>query len=173
MARPSRTGGKKSEAKARNASPATGRKTTKPKRRIEPAATRVKRRSIPDPSKDLKEAREQQAATADILKVIASSPSDVQPVFEAIATSANRLIDGFSTAVLRVVGDIVHLAAYTPTDALPNALKAAFPRPLSRNGANSIGAGRDVQVDDTETEPAHTRRIWRVHAAFAAGCSRR
>ena len=89
MARPSRTGGKKSEAKARNASPAKGRKTTKTKRRIAPAATRVKRRSVSDPSKDLKEAREQQAATAEILKVIASSPIDVQPVFEAIVASAN------------------------------------------------------------------------------------
>ena len=74
MARPSRTGGKTSEAKARNASPAKGRKTTKTKPRIAPAATRVKRRSVSDPSKDLKEAREQQAATAEILKVIASSP---------------------------------------------------------------------------------------------------
>ena len=92
MTRPSRKGGKTSEAKARNASPAKGHKTTKTKRRIAPAATRVKRRSVSGPSKDLKEAREQQAATAEILKVIASSPYDVQPVFEAIAASANRLL---------------------------------------------------------------------------------
>src|SRR6478609_8006939 len=92
MARPSRTGGKTSAAKARNAGPAKGRKTTKNKRPNAPPATRVKRRSVSGPSKDLKEAREQQAATAEILKVIASSPDDVQPVFEAIASSANRLI---------------------------------------------------------------------------------
>ena len=114
MARPSRTGGKTSEAKARNASPAKGRKTTKTKPRIAPAATRVKRRSISDPSKDLKEAREQQAATAEILKVIASSPSDVQPVFDAIVANADRLIGGFSTAVYRFIDDIVSLGGVHP-----------------------------------------------------------
>ena len=85
MARPSRTGGKISEPKTRKASPLKGRKTAKPKRRIAPAATRVKRRSASGPGIDLKEAREQQAATAEILKIIASSPSDVQPVLEAVA----------------------------------------------------------------------------------------
>jgi len=66
MARPSRTGGKISEAKARNTSPAKSSKAAKPKPRIAPATTRVKRRSTSGPSKDLKEAREQQAATAEI-----------------------------------------------------------------------------------------------------------
>ena len=116
MARPSRTGGKTSEAKARNASPAKGRKTTKTKRRIAPAATRVKRRSVSGPSKDLKEAREQQAATAEILKVIASSPYDVQPVFEAIVDQRRqadrRLLDGGVPVCRRAC---VHLAAFTPS----------------------------------------------------------
>jgi GAF domain-containing protein len=57
---------------------------------------------------ETKEALERQTATADILKVIASSPSDVQPVFEAIATSANRLIGGLSTAVHSLVDDTTY-----------------------------------------------------------------
>src|SRR4051794_33145863 len=112
MTRPSRTGGKTSDAKARNASRAKGRNSMKTKGRITPVATLVKPRSVSAPNKELKEAREQQAATAEILKVIASSPSDLQPVFEAIATSANRLIGGFSTAVFRFVDDVCYLEAF-------------------------------------------------------------
>ena len=156
MARPSRTGGKTSEAKARNASPAKGRKTTKTKPRIAPAATRVKRRSVSDPSKDLKEAREQQAATAEILKVIASSPSDVQPVFDAIVANADRLIGGFSTAVYRFVGGICHLAAFTPVNpAADEMLRARFPRPIAGMWHfERAHAGEIVEFADTETEAA-------------------
>ena len=156
MARPSRTGGKKSAAKARNASPLKGRKTSKTKPRIAPAATRAKRRSISDPNKDLKEAREQQAATAEILKVIASSPGDVQPVFEAIVASANRLIGAYSTAVYRFVGGICHLEAFTPINPVADEMmRARFPRPIAGMWHfERAHAGEIVEFDDTETEAA-------------------
>ena len=132
MARPSRTGGKTSEAKARNASPAKGRKTTKTKPRIAPAATRVKRRSVSDPSKDLKEAHEQQAATAEILKVIASSPDDVQPVFDAIVANADRLIGGYSTGVYRFVDGICPPGGiYGGQSGRGRNVESRFPRPVA------------------------------------------
>ena len=164
MARPSSTGGKTSKAKASNASPAKGRKTTKTKRRIASAATRAKRRPVSGPSKDLKEAREQQAATAEILKVIASSPDDVQPVFDAIAASAKQLTRGFSTAVYQVVGDMVHLMAFTPTNAKADeALKAEWP--LHRDKVRPLALvlqGKTVQIGDAETADVQTRRIGRA-----------
>ena len=167
MARPSRTGGKISAAKARNASPAKGRKTAKPKPCIAPAATRAKRRPASDPSIDLKEAREQQAAMAEILKVIASSPSDVQPVFEAIAASAKRLIGGFSAAVFRFVADVGYLAAFTPIyPATDEAWKASFPRRLSDFlPFEWVRDGEPAQVTDTETEPA-VRDLGRLRGGY-------
>src|SRR6202023_4308741 len=81
---------------------------------------------------ETREALERQTATADILKVIASSPSDVQPVFDAIAASANRLIGGHSTAVFRFIGGAIYLAPVQPTT--PEAdeiLQSSFPQPVA------------------------------------------
>ncbi len=104
---------------------------------------------------ETKEALERQTATADILKIIASSPSDVQPVFEAIAISANRLIGGHSTAVLRFVDGVSHLAAFTPTSpAADEVLKASLPRPLADFPPFEwLRKGEAVQVADAETVP--------------------
>jgi PAS domain S-box-containing protein len=86
---------------------------------------------------ETKEALERQTATAEILNVIASSPQDVQPVFDAIAKSAYRLIGGFSTAVARVFDDVLHLVAFSSTDEAGNeALKSAFPMPVSRSNVD-------------------------------------
>ncbi|MEO7336120.1 MAG: GAF domain-containing protein, partial [Caldimonas sp.] len=103
---------------------------------------------------ETKEALERQTATADILKVIASSPSDVQPVFEAIASSSNRLVGGFSTAVFRFVEQTMHLVAFTPTTPVADdALKASFPGAIDNFPLLApLRAGSVVQIEDIEAE---------------------
>ncbi|UWU71505.1 GAF domain-containing protein [Bradyrhizobium sp. NC92] len=112
---------------------------------------------------ETREALERQTATADILKVMAASPSDVQPVFEAIATNANRLIGGFSTAVLRYIDGAAHLAAFTPTDPTGDrVLQASFPVRFAQFPPYQLVAnGAAAQLPDTELEPA-ARDIARV-----------
>jgi two-component system, NtrC family, sensor kinase len=105
---------------------------------------------------ETREALERQTATADILRVMAASPSDVQPVFDAIAANANRLIGGFSTAVLRYIDGAAHLAAFTPGDpAGDRVLQESFPVPLAQFPAHQLTAhGESAQLPDTELEPA-------------------
>src|SRR4051794_33891001 len=165
MARPSKTGGKTGRAKAREASPANGRKGTKAKHRIAAAATPAKRRSASSPSQDLKEAREQQAATAEILKVIASSPSDVQPVFEAIAASARRLMGGYSAAVFRFMEGVAYLKAFTRTT--PQAdefLQSQFPMLVSNFplAQQNVLNGETEQIPDSESGEQFQIRIARA-----------
>ncbi len=103
---------------------------------------------------ETREALERQTATADVLKVIASSPSDVQPVFDAIASSSKRLIGGFSTTVFRLIGGVLHLVAFTPTnEEADKALKSTFPRPLEDFPPMlMIQDGKTAQIADTEND---------------------
>ncbi|MBR0687971.1 GAF domain-containing protein [Bradyrhizobium manausense] len=103
-----------------------------------------------------RETLERQTATADILRVMAASPSDVQPVFDAIAANANRLIGGFSTAVLRYIDGAAHLAAFTPGDPEGDrVLRASFPVSFAQFPAYQLTAnGESAQLPDTELEPA-------------------
>ncbi len=102
---------------------------------------------------ETKEALERQTATADILKVIAASPSDVQPVFDAIAENSNKLLGGYSTMVARIDDDALHLVAFTlTTPAGDEALKRSFPIALATfPPGNAIRAGETVHIEDTET----------------------
>jgi two-component system NtrC family sensor kinase len=129
--------------------------------------TAIPEKTAADPQKTIAELQHkfdeltaQQAATADILKVIASSPGDVQPVFSAIVTSATRLIGGFSTGVYRFVDGIAHLVAFTPINpAADEALKSSFPRRLADAPLfQAVQSGEVVQIPDSEADTLPWRR---------------
>jgi GAF domain-containing protein len=60
---------------------------------------------------DLTVALQQQTATADILQAMANSPSDAQPVFDAVADRAMRLLKSWSVVVTRYDGEQLHFGA--------------------------------------------------------------
>src|SRR5262245_58725485 len=62
--------------------------------------------------RELAEARDQQAATAEILRVISSSPRDLQRVFAEIAASAARLCDAYDAVIRQVDGEVLRLVAH-------------------------------------------------------------
>ncbi len=95
------------------------------------------------------EALEQQTATAEILRVISRSPTDVQPVFDAIAQSAVRLCEAVNGGVLRFDGTLIHLAAHYGWDRALDTLRRVWPRPPDRGiaSARAILTGAVVHVD--------------------------
>ena len=91
---------------------------------------------VGDLEKRLAEALEQQTATAEILRVISQSKTDVQPVFEAIVQSAVRLCEAVSGGIYRFDGRLIHAVAelgMTPQER--RVTRGAFPRPADRGSA--------------------------------------
>src|SRR4029077_10633267 len=61
---------------------------------------------------ELKEALEQQTATSEILGVIASSPTDIQPVLDVVAENTARLCNAIDALIYRVDDETLRVAAH-------------------------------------------------------------
>ena len=75
---------------------------------------------------DLTEALEQQTATSEVLRVISSSPGDLQPVFDALLANATRLCEASYGAMWLREGDRLRIVASYGT--LPEAFGAMADR---------------------------------------------
>jgi GAF domain-containing protein/CheY-like chemotaxis protein/anti-sigma regulatory factor (Ser/Thr protein kinase) len=107
-------------------------------------------------SRELSEALDHQTATAEVLRVISSSSTDVQPTFEAIAGSARRLCDAANAMVFRFDGELIHLAAYDSLE--PEqlaAVRSVFPIRPGRESitARAILTRALVHVRDRRDDP--------------------
>ena len=108
------------------------------------------------------EALEQQTATAEILRAISASPSDVAPVFETILDSATRLCDSPLSAVFRYEGGLVHLVSYR--NWAPSAveeMKRYYPGPPNSKmmSGRTILAGTLQEEDDTRTDSGYDQTV--------------
>jgi GAF domain-containing protein/anti-sigma regulatory factor (Ser/Thr protein kinase) len=102
--------------------------------------------------RELAEAREQQAATAEILAVISSSPMDLQRVFADMAASAARLCDAYDAVILQI--DSAMLRQVGHFGPIPTPQPASGPLPLARGtvSGRAILEGRTFQVADLQAE---------------------
>src|SRR5712672_1032420 len=88
---------------------------------------------------ELQEARERQAATAEVLSLIADAPTDLLQVFDRIVRNAARLCQSVLSAVYRRDGDHVHLVAhdqFSPESVA--AVRKAYPAPLTSKNLISV-----------------------------------
>jgi two-component system NtrC family sensor kinase len=92
-------------------------------------------------NQEVTEALEQQTATSEILRVISTSPTDVQPVFDIIALRAARLCAAQFCHVFRYDGEVLHFVAHHRLEPeAVEAVRALFPAAPNRGSA----AGRSI-----------------------------
>src|SRR6516164_10099055 len=109
------------------------------------------------------EAREQQIATAEILRVIRASPNDVQPVFETIVRTAVSLCGGLFANVFRFDGEQLHyVASHNVDPSNADLIRASYPK---RPDSSSQVSGRVIRtksvvwLEDVLTDPDYDQRF--------------
>jgi signal transduction histidine kinase len=103
-------------------------------------------------TRELAEALEQQAATSEILRVIASSPTDLQQVLNAVAETAARVCGATDAIMRRVEGNLQKIVAHY--GAIP-ALGAGAPLPFNRDSVSGrvIIDRQTIHIHDLAAEP--------------------
>jgi two-component system, NtrC family, sensor kinase len=104
--------------------------------------------SLEELRRELAEAREQEAATAEILRVISSSPTDLQHMCAVVTSSAARLCDAFDATIFQVDGHLLRRVAHHGSILQDDIL------PLTRGvvTGRAVLDRRTIQVADVQAE---------------------
>ena len=109
---------------------------------------------------DLTEALEQQTATSEVLRVISSSPTDIQPVLDVILQTAGRLCEAEYACFFRLQGNEYHLASANNAGA--DYIKYLSEHPIKRDRGTLVGRTalerRTVHIPDCLADPEYTGR---------------
>jgi signal transduction histidine kinase/putative methionine-R-sulfoxide reductase with GAF domain len=102
------------------------------------------------------QALEQQAATGEILRLIASAPTALERVFDALAESAVRLCDGSGGVVYRVDGEVLRVVAVAGASRGEVEVGSARPITAQSRGGRAILESRVIHVEDADSEHARS-----------------
>ena len=116
-------------------------------------------------TRELNEALERQAATAEILRLISSSPTGVQPVFDAIARNFVLLCGSIFGAIYTLDGELVHLSgSYGFSAEQLGALREKYPVRIDDRSvlsSRAILAKTPLHIQNIKSDPDYDR----AHAA--------
>jgi GAF domain-containing protein len=108
--------------------------------------------------RELGEARAQQAATSEVLRVIASSPADLKPVFETILANATRLCEARFGVLYRAEGETLRVGAMhrAPKAFVEERRRNPVIRPSPKTTLGRVMlTRRPVQIADVQEEPGY------------------
>jgi signal transduction histidine kinase len=122
---------------------------------------------------DLTESLEHQTATSEVLNVITRSPTDAQPVFDAIVESASRLCDAIFSLVFLYDGHLLRLVAtHNFTPEVLDKLFQTYPKRPDRSvlAGRAVLDGRIAHVPDLFVDPEYSHELalagnWRAALA--------
>ena len=106
-------------------------------------------------TRELKEALAREAATAEILRVISSSPTSSQPVFDAIVETGRTLFPDAAISIALPEGNQMHAVAVAETDPeRAEAWRGRFPIPMSRDYMHGFVYLEGAVIDFPDVESA-------------------
>src|SRR5262245_47651935 len=115
--------------------------------------------------RELAKATEQQTATGEILRVIASSPTDIQPVLDVVAENAARLCESRNTVIFRLDGDVLRLVAiYGPIPVPPVEVPLSRALPVCR----AVLERQTIHVPDIAAEYPEAHQLQQLTGTRAA-----
>jgi GAF domain-containing protein len=112
-------------------------------------------KELQDRNRQLTEALEQQTATSEILRVIASSPTDLQPVFQTILANAVRLCEAQNGAMFRFDGEAFRgVASHNVSPALQAYIDSTRIRPGRESALRRVGLEKKpVHIPEMLADP--------------------